>query len=237
MLLSVVGFCFLLHTIYFLPPAPPSERPSPIARHPPSPLDPLSIVDCITYGIATTILCDTSSKTESTIAFIHFCTSMSKATMIILTPFITFLLIQSADALTLKPTHQSQVHNRRSVLHQFSVFHTLAAATQPLVSNAVDAQFAEVGQQEVAPNGESPFVKLENGVQRKDFREGSGSSVVGEGSKVELTLKGRLLNLNGVSFEKQAVLMTYFCMHQSADTSFFSHLTMHLHPNSLYAPQ
>eukprot|EP00956_Cyclotella_meneghiniana_P019526 scaffold33408_cov76-Cyclotella_meneghiniana.AAC.1 len=122
---------------------------------------------------------------------------MSKATMIILTPFITFLLIQSADALTLKPTHQSQVHNRRSVLHQFSVFHALAAATQPLVSNAVDAQFAEVGQQEVAPNGESPFVKLENGVQRKDFPEGSGSSVVGEGSKVELTLKGRLLNLNG----------------------------------------
>ena len=73
------------------------------------------------------------------------------------------------------------------------------AATQPLVSNAVDAQFAEVGQQEVAPNGESPFVRLENGVQRKDFREGSGSAVVAEGSKVELTVKGRLLNLNGVS--------------------------------------
>ena len=117
------------------------------------------------------------------------------STMVIL---MLFLLAHSTNALTLKPTHQSKVYNRRSVLHQF-LSYTLVAATQPLVSNAVDAQFAEVGQQEVAPNGESPFVKLENGVQRKDFREGSGSAVVGEGSKVELTVKGRLLNLNGVS--------------------------------------
>ena len=86
--------------------------------------------------------------------------------------------------------------NRRSILHQISLF----GITTPFFSsaNAIDAQFAEVGQQEKPPNGESPFVKLSNGVQVKDFREGSGVSV-GKGSKVELTMKGRLLNLNGVS--------------------------------------
>jgi len=86
--------------------------------------------------------------------------------------------------------------NRRSILHQISLF----GITTPFFSsaNAIDAQFAEVGQQEKPPNGESPFVKLSSGVQVKDFREGSGVTV-GKGSKVELTMKGRLLNLNGVS--------------------------------------
>lgn len=89
---------------------------------------------------------------------------------------------------------------RRSILHQIS---GLGIVATPLVyysgANAVDAQFSEVGQQEKPPNGEAPFVKLANSVQVKDFREGTGAAVR-EGSKVELTLKGRLLNLNGVSF-------------------------------------
>jgi len=67
-----------------------------------------------------------------------------------------------------------------------------------------DAQFVEVGQQERPPNGETPFTTLSDGVQIKDFRVagggGGGSGVVRAGSRVELTMKGRLLNLNGVIF-------------------------------------
>ena len=51
------------------------------------------------------------------------------------------------------------------------------------IANAVDKQFAEVGQQQASPNGESPFSTLSNGVQIKDFRVGSGSTVQ-KGSKV-----------------------------------------------------
>ena len=66
---------------------------------------------------------------------------------------------------------------------------------------AVDAQFAEVGRQERPPDGESPFLTLPGGVQIKDFRSGErGGPVVRAGSRVELTMKGRLLNLNGVVF-------------------------------------
>lgn len=51
------------------------------------------------------------------------------------------------------------------------------------IANAVDKQFAEVGQQQASPNGESPFSTLSNGVQIKDFRVGSGATVQ-QGSKV-----------------------------------------------------
>jgi hypothetical protein len=64
---------------------------------------------------------------------------------------------------------------------------------------AVDSQFANVGQQEPPPDGGTPFVRLADGVQIKDFRLGSGEQAVQRGSRVELTVKGRLLNLNGVS--------------------------------------
>ncbi|KAL7470185.1 hypothetical protein ACHAXS_010444 [Conticribra weissflogii] len=77
-------------------------------------------------------------------------------------------------------------------------------STPPLANAASDQkpkEFNEVGQQEPPPEGERPFVTLSNGVQVKDFRVGgSGGAVVQQGSKVELTLKGRLLNLNGVIF-------------------------------------
>ena len=76
---------------------------------------------------------------------------------------------------------------------------------QPTVANAVaDSQFIEVGRQERAPDGETPFVTLSNGVQIKDYRIGdttdASSVVVRSGSRVELTMKGRLLNLNGIIF-------------------------------------
>lgn len=77
-----------------------------------------------------------------------------------------------------------------------------AGIFQPNDANAVaDSQFIEVGRQERAPDGETPFVTLSNGVQIKDYRIGdSDTSVVRSGSRIELTIKGRLLNLNGVIF-------------------------------------
>jgi hypothetical protein len=72
------------------------------------------------------------------------------------------------------------------------------ASSAPVV---VDDQFAEVGRQERPPDGEAPFATLPGGVQIKDFRTGErGGPVVRPGSRVELTMKGRLLNLNGVIF-------------------------------------
>jgi hypothetical protein len=69
------------------------------------------------------------------------------------------------------------------------------------IVGTVDAQFAEVGRQETPPDGEMPFATLSDGVQVKDFRSGErGGPAVASGSRVELTLKGRLLNLNGVVF-------------------------------------
>jgi FKBP-type peptidyl-prolyl cis-trans isomerase len=73
---------------------------------------------------------------------------------------------------------------------------------QPNAAYAVaDSQFIEVGRQERAPVGETPFVTLSDGVQIKDYRIGdTDTSVIRSGSRVELTIKGRLLNLNGIIF-------------------------------------
>ena len=77
---------------------------------------------------------------------------------------------------------------RRSILQKASYY--VAAATSPTfiskICNAApsDAQFVEVGQQEKPPNGETPFSTLSNGVQIKDFRLGSGQTVIQDGSKV-----------------------------------------------------
>lgn len=102
---------------------------------------------------------------------------------------------------------------RRSILQQATL--GIAAAAVPFihntnVANSADAQFVEVGQQEKPPNGETPFSTLENGVQVKDFRVGGGGASVQNGSKVELTMKGRLLNLNGVSSSDHKCI----CWHQ-----------------------
>ena len=104
--------------------------------------------------------------------------------------------------------------SRRSILERSGVsFVSSSLALIGMIGGAVpaftveDAQFVEVGQQERAPNGETPFMTLPDGVQIKDFRVGGGGgassgslAVVRVGSRVELTLKGRLLNLNGVIF-------------------------------------
>jgi hypothetical protein len=105
--------------------------------------------------------------------------------------------------------------SRRSILERSVSFVSSSLANLiGMIGGAVpafaveDAQFVEVGQQERPPNGETPFITLTDGVQIKDFRVGRGgggassgsSAVVRVGSRVELTMKGRLLNLNGVIF-------------------------------------
>ena len=93
------------------------------------------------------------------------------------------------------------VATRRSVFKQasFGIVTSASFLHGAEGASAADAQFAKVGQQERPPNGESPFATLANGVQVKDFRAGSGAPIQ-TGSRVELTMKGRLLNLNGVIF-------------------------------------
>ena len=62
------------------------------------------------------------------------------------------------------------------------------------------AEFRNVGTQAPPPDGDVPFVKLDNGVKVKDFRVGTGDSVVGPSSRIDIQCSGRLLNLNGVIF-------------------------------------
>ena len=74
----------------------------------------------------------------------------------------------------------------------------------PVISNAVSnekpKEFIDVGTQAPAPNGETEFVELANGVKVKDFRPGSGDETVKANSQVQIQASGRLLNLNGVVF-------------------------------------
>lgn len=122
---------------------------------------------------------------------------------------IALLSANSIEGLSLgtKTSHKHQSKTspstRRSILHQATFFGIAAAAPfipNINVANAADAQFVEVGQQERAPNGETPFSTLPNGVQVKDFKVGSGGASVQNGARLELTMKGRLINLNGIIF-------------------------------------
>ena len=88
--------------------------------------------------------------------------------------------------------NNNQSTNRRSVLQKASHFGTaIIGASTPFITTSTfnianaqtDAQFKDVGQQEAAPAGETPFQTLSSGVQVKDFRVGSGPTV-GNGSKV-----------------------------------------------------
>lgn len=117
---------------------------------------------------------------------------------------VASVFLSSADALSIVDTttspqkHVTASPSSRRTFVQFGI--VAATASTSVTANAVDAQFKEVGQQERPPEGETPFSTLSSGVQIKDFRQGTGSATVQKGSKVELTMKGRLLNLNGVIF-------------------------------------
>lgn len=66
---------------------------------------------------------------------------------------------------------------------------------------STSVEFQNVGQQAPLPAGETnAFVTLDNGVQVKTYREGTGTDVVKVGNRVDIQCSGRLLNLNGVVF-------------------------------------
>lgn len=102
-----------------------------------------------------------------------------------------------------KATHEA-THNvmDRRVMAQNAVLGTLPLVSFlfPSPALAQPQEFANVGTQAPPPDGDNPFVTLGNGVKIKDFRAGTGSEVVRDGSKVSIQCNGRLLNLNGVMF-------------------------------------
>jgi peptidylprolyl isomerase len=93
--------------------------------------------------------------------------------------------------------------SRRDVVQQALAVHVLGVAV--ILSGSSNAlaepqELQSVGRQAPAPDGETPFVSLENGVKIKVYKEGTGSDDVKPGSRVSLQCSGRLLNLNGVIF-------------------------------------
>ncbi|CAJ1932053.1 unnamed protein product [Cylindrotheca closterium] len=96
------------------------------------------------------------------------------------------------------------LQERRKVLATFaSVTSILLSSTESAVAETTSSkpsEFTSVGTQAPAPDGNQPFVTLENGIKIKDFREGTGDAAVGKNSKVSIQCSGRLLNLNGVVF-------------------------------------
>jgi len=131
---------------------------------------------------------------------------MNRLSLYLIAIFSTLSAIEGLSIEPSKKVTNVPSTTRRSILTKLAPFGIAATATaaSPLTfpANAQsDAQFVEVGQQEKPPNGESPFSTLPDGIQIKDFRPGAGGGPsVQSGSKVELTMKGRLLNLNGVVF-------------------------------------
>lgn len=61
-------------------------------------------------------------------------------------------------------------------------------------------EFGSIGTQAPPPDGDNPFVLLDNGVKYKEYKSGSGAEVVQSNSNVFIQCTGRLLNLNGVVF-------------------------------------
>ena len=131
--------------------------------------------------------------------------------------------VRCDDSSSLDPCDMASWSNRRTILATFaSTSFLLATSTNPghaamqedrmaptmstsiLASSAVSegkpTEFVNVGTQAPAPDGESPFQTLSNGVQIKDFKVGSGDSTVSSRSQIQLQISGRLLNLNGIPF-------------------------------------
>lgn len=99
------------------------------------------------------------------------------------------------------------IHRRQTVIQATTTLILgLNTLFNPSFSNANAAsevkpkEFIDVGTQAPAPEGESPFIELSNGVKIKEFRRGSGEEVIVSTSSVQIQCSGKLLNLNGVSF-------------------------------------
>lgn len=66
-----------------------------------------------------------------------------------------------------------------------------------IASGELPKQSIDVGP---PPEGEAPFIELQNGVKVKDFKSGTGDATAKADSMVQIQCSGKLLNLNGVSF-------------------------------------
>ena len=99
-----------------------------------------------------------------------------------------------------KRTAPSASIRRRAILEGFAT----TALLPSIVAQAQPTEFQNIGTQSPLPSGDesSQFTSLANGVKIKDFSTGTGSDVVGTGSRVSIQCSGRLLNLNGVVFYK-----------------------------------
>lgn len=92
---------------------------------------------------------------------------------------------------------------RRNIMGNFlftSSSVALSLTSFPLLSSAEPKEFDTVGKQAPAPDGESPFITLSNGVKIKDLKLGTGDDSVTATSRVSVQCNGRLLNLNGNPF-------------------------------------
>ena len=102
--------------------------------------------------------------------------------------------------------YNRELSDRRNVLAAFaSASFAMASITASPGVAVADSpskpqEFVDVGTQAPPPDGNAPFITLENGVKIKDFRVGSGDSSVTSNSRVSIQCSGRLLNLNGVVF-------------------------------------
>ncbi len=108
------------------------------------------------------------------------------------------LLFSVAVAAWQQPKPIATAVNRRAALEGLAT----AAFLPTIAAQAQPAEFQNIGTQSPMPSGDesSQFTTLANGVKIKDFSVGTGSDVVGAGSRVSIQCSGRLLNLNGVVF-------------------------------------
>jgi hypothetical protein len=121
-------------------------------------------------------------------------------------PFFCLLLTAAATTSALVQPEACRSNHLPTVDRRFVV--SSLAGSVPLIlfsgqaSAAVEKpeEFRNMGTQAPPPDGNAPFITLDNGVKVKDFRVGSGDATVGPSSRVEIQCSGRLLNLNGVIF-------------------------------------
>ena len=108
------------------------------------------------------------------------------------------LLFSVAVTAWQQPEPITRAVNRRAALEGLAT----AAFLPTIAAQAQPAEFQNIGTQSPMPSGDesSQFTTLANGVKIKDFSVGTGSDVVGAGSRVSIQCSGRLLNLNGVVF-------------------------------------
>ena len=108
---------------------------------------------------------------------------------------IGFLIVAVTNALvpstSLSSSEPLFVDRRCAVSHMTGSVSLMLLWQGPADALAIDskeqpAEFRNVGTQAPPPDGDMPFVTLDNGVKVKDFRVGNGDDVVGPSSRVDI---------------------------------------------------